>query len=283
VNDCVVPVPAGSVDQALLVAPAERADVIVDFSGREDGDLVVMFNTGPDVPFGGFPVVPADAATTGQVMMFQVSTALANPAGDPSTPAASLVFSTDPGGVPKLGTSSVTRDLALLEGASDLLCVFVDAVTGVITLDENSQPPTCDPVLGSFPFAPRVAELGIYGATGGQPQMWDDPITQNPALGATETWELWNYTVDSHPIHLHLVKFEVLERQLIGGAVRPPEPWETGWKDTVIAYPGEITRVKALFDKAGLYVWHCHILSHEDNEMMVPFCVGDTITDCADL
>ncbi len=57
--------------------------------------------------------------------------------------------------------------------------------------------------------------------------------------------------------------------------VRPPEPWEAGWKDTVIMYPGEVTRVKALFDMPGLYVWHCHILSHEDNEMMVPYCVGD--------
>jgi FtsP/CotA-like multicopper oxidase with cupredoxin domain len=71
------------------------------------------------------------------------------------------------------------------------------------------------------------------------------------------------------------VKFEVVNREIIGGAVRGPEPWEMGWKDTVIAYPGEVTRVKAKFDIAGLYVWHCHILSHEDNEMMVPYCVGN--------
>jgi FtsP/CotA-like multicopper oxidase with cupredoxin domain len=280
VNGCVVPVPSSSPDQALLVAPSERADVIIDFTGREDGDLIVVFNTGPDAPFGGFPTAPADPATSGQVMMFQVNSALANPVGDPSTPAPSLVFSTDPGGVPKLGVSSVTRDLSLIEGASDLLCVFVDAVTGVITLDENSIPPTCDPALGSFAFAPRMAELGTAGQAGGIAQMWDDPITQNPAVGATETWELWNYTIDAHPIHVHLVKFEVVNREVIGGAVRPPEATEAGWKDTVIAYPGEITRVKALFDTAGLYVWHCHILSHEDNEMMVPFCVGDSVTNC---
>ena len=83
--------------------------------------------------------------------------------------------------------------------------------------------------------APRAATV----------QLWDDPIATNPAVSDIETWELWNQTVDAHPIHLHLVKFEVVNRQIIGGAVRPPEPWEAGWKDTVIAYPGEVTRVKA--------------------------------------
>ena len=57
---------------------------------------------------------------------------------------------------------------------------------------------------------------------------------------------------------------------------RGPEPNETGYKDTVTAYPGEVTTVRALFDIQGLYVWHCHIVEHEDNEMMVPFCVGGT-------
>ncbi|MGD8932194.1 MAG: hypothetical protein PVI52_06455 [Chromatiales bacterium] len=103
------------------MAPSERADVIVDFTGLVDGDLIVVFNTAPDAPFGGFPDIPDDPGTTGQVMMFQVNTALANSLGDPSTPAASLVFSADPGGDLKLGASSVTRDLSLLEGASDLL------------------------------------------------------------------------------------------------------------------------------------------------------------------
>lgn len=60
-------------------------------------------------------------------------------------------------------------------------------------------------------------------------------------------------------IPLHLVRFEVVDREIIGGATRPPEPWETGFKDTVLAYPGEITRVKAHFDLAGRYVWHCHL------------------------
>jgi FtsP/CotA-like multicopper oxidase with cupredoxin domain len=86
-----------------------------------------------------------------------------------------------------------------------------------------------------------------------------------------------------------LVKFQVQDRQMIEEPLdpanaRPPEATEAGWKDTVIAYPGEITRVKATFDIAGLYVWHCHIVEHEDNEMMVPYCVGDrTENGCQNL
>jgi hypothetical protein len=182
----------------------------------------------------------------------------------------------------ELGPSDKTEDLALLEEESALLCVTIDAVTGVINLDPNpnSTPPTCDPVLGSVPFGPKAAVLGVDGSLGGTVQLWDDPISTNPAVGDVQTWELWNQSADAHPIHLHLVKFEVVNREVIGGAVRPPEPWEAGWKDTVIAYPGEVTRIKAKFDLPGLYVWHCHILSHEDNEMMVPYCVGEPGVDC---
>ncbi len=61
--------------------------------------------------------------------------------------------------------------------------------------------------------------------------------------------------------------------------ITPPEPWETGYKDTALMYPGQITHVQTLFDIAGLYVWHCHIVEHEDNEMMVPYCVNDPGVD----
>jgi len=276
--------PASDPQQALLVGPAERADVIVDFGGLPDGTLVRMVNTAPDAPFGGFPDVPADADTTGQVMQFQVNTQLnrlLGLIGDLSTAAADLVLDANPGGSPKLGNSTVTQDLALLEEESALLCVDVDAVSGAITLVQGSVPPDC--AGGGVPFAPKAAVLGIDGSLGpaaATPTLWDDPIVTNPQVNTVETWELYNHTADSHPIHLHLVKFEVVNREVIGGAVRAPEPWETGWKDTVITYPGEVTRIKARFDIAGLYVWHCHILSHEDNEMMVPYCVGTPGVDC---
>jgi FtsP/CotA-like multicopper oxidase with cupredoxin domain len=103
---------------------------------------------------------------------------------------------------------------------------------------------------------------------------WDDPITENPALNSIEIWEMYNFTEDAHPIHIHEVQFQLVDRRPFEGASRPPESWETGFKDTIIAYPEEITRVKALFDLPGLYVWHCHIVEHEDNEMMRPYRVG---------
>jgi FtsP/CotA-like multicopper oxidase with cupredoxin domain len=96
-------------------------------------------------------------------------------------------------------------------------------------------------------------------------------------LGATEEWSMYNFTEDAHPIHLHLVRFQVVGRTLLDGTASPNvgvQPWETGYKDTVVAYPGDITTVRANFDIEGLYVWHCHIVEHEDNEMMRPYVVS---------
>ena len=114
---------------------------------------------------------------------------------------------------------------------------------------------------------------------------WHDPITENPVIGSTEIWSLVNVTEDVHPIHLHLVRFQILDRRpfdvtnyLINKKIRytgdafPPEPIETGWKDTVRATPGAVTRIIVPFHGyTGRYVWHCHILEHEDNEMMRPY------------
>ena len=128
---------------------------------------------------------------------------------------------------------------------------------------------------GGEPFGPAEADLGTLNPDGtGIPLGWDEPPTENPAVGAIEVWELHNFTADAHPIHIHEITFEVLGRQTFDGSSRPPESWERGRKDTVIAYPGEITTVKALFDRPGLFVWHCHIVEHEDNEMMRPYRIG---------
>jgi spore coat protein A, manganese oxidase len=116
---------------------------------------------------------------------------------------------------------------------------------------------------------------------------WRMPVTEKPVLGTTEIWELLNTTEDTHPIHLHLVRFQLLERQhfdadaynshhgfKIEGAPLPPEPNELGWKDTIQAYPGMVTRIIVPFQGyAGRYVWHCHVLEHAANEMMRPYDV----------
>jgi spore coat protein A len=246
----------------LLLGPAERADVIVDFTNAGVGSEIILQNVGPDEPFGGgVPGVdfePANPDSTGQVMRFHVIPA---PAPDPSTPPNQLVLPA----ITPLGAATDTRQVSLNERESDTVRVTSDA-KGNIVLD----------CANGHPFAPAEADLGTLNPDGrGRPLGWDEPITENPAVGAIEIWEIHNFTADAHPIHIHEVTFEIVNRQLIGDPTpRPPASWEAGRKDTVIAYPNEVTRVKALFDRPGLFVWHCHILEHEDNEMMRPYRVS---------
>lgn len=250
------PVNLAGMGNQLLMGLAERADLIVDFTNVPAGNYTLL-NEGPDEPFGGglpdFDFDSADPLTTGMIMEFRVGPALTP---DPSTPAEFLQL---PALAP-LPTPSVTRPLALMEQMS-----------------ANWD-------------GPAAAMLGTVDNAGmAMHKMWMDPVTENPALGAVEVWEFYNFTADAHPMHVHEVAFEVVDRQPItftedgmggvlnvqlAGAARPPEVWETGLKDTVIAYPGEVTRVKAQFLTPGQFVWHCHIVEHEDNEMMRPFRIG---------
>jgi FtsP/CotA-like multicopper oxidase with cupredoxin domain len=228
----------------LLMGLAERADVIVDFTNVPVNTSVLLLNLGPDEPFGGFPTPASDPDTTGQVMQFRVVSATS---ADTSTPPQFLQL---PAITNLVGGTA--RPLALLERPS----AYFDG--------------------------PAEALLGTFEPATGMPteKMWSDPITENPAVGATEVWELYNFTEDAHPIHIHEIHFQVVDRQRLNrrnrpiGMPRPPEAWETGFKDTVIAYPGEVTRVRARFDLPGLFVWHCHIVEHEDNEMMRPYFIG---------
>ena len=261
----------------LLLAPGERADIIVDFTGLSvgPGTVLTWFNYGADDPFGGDPEGPAaedldDDLTrpTAQIMQFRVD----------------LPFN---GGVPNTSfntgsqmrenpitilSSGISRKLVLFEGR-DAYCRLRPQL-GI--LDENSY------INGSL--------------------MWDELITENPDLNAIEYWDIYNTTADAHPIHLHQVTFQILDRTTFDGQVEfipTGDPisggskqvltlnspvtfapgWdapdrEKGWKDTGVIPPGGVMRVAAKFDLPGKYVWHCHILSHEDHEMMRPFWVG---------
>jgi spore coat protein A len=249
------PVNVTALGNQLPMGLAERADVIVDFTNVPVGNYV-LGNVGPDEPYGGgvpgVDFAPADPASTGQIMQFNVVPAVAP---DPSTPPQFLQLPA-PAALPP---AAVTRPLALLEQMST-----------------------------EFPGSPAEAVLGTVEGGVAVKRLWMDDVTENPAVGATEVWEFYNFTGDAHPIHVHEVVFQVIDREGLAmdntgdviqpvqpmGNARPPEPWETGFKDTVTAFPGEVTRVRAQFNTPGQYVWHCHIVEHEDNEMMRPFRIG---------
>ena len=242
-----------------LMGPAERADMIVDFTNVPVGNHV-LGNVGPDEPFGGGEPPGdfdfADPETTGQIMQFRVVPAVTP---DPTTPPQFLALPP----ITPLPAATATRRLALIE---ELSAFYDDAPAetrlGIVAGDPNSG-------------------LGTWTAL-----KWEDSVSENPAIGATEIWELYNATADAHPIHIHEVAFEVVNRQeivvdeeeqqvqVVPGSVTPPEPWESGFKDTVIAYPEQVTRVRAQFSMPGQFVWHCHIVEHEDNEMMRPYRIG---------
>jgi FtsP/CotA-like multicopper oxidase with cupredoxin domain len=244
----------------LLMGLAERADLIVDFTNVPVGNYVLA-NVGPDEPFGGGEPPDdfdtADPATTGQIMQFRVVPARTV---DTTTPAQFLQLPA----ITPLPAATVTRPLALLE---ELSAFFDDA--------------PAEALLGTIAGDPNTAP-GVWTK-----RLWMDEVTENPAEGITEVWELYNATADAHPMHIHEVAFEVVSRQEIfvdeetqevqvvpGSRPTPPEPWETGVKDTVIAYPRQVTRVRIFFERPGQFVWHCHIVEHEDNEMMRPYRIG---------
>jgi len=204
----------------VLLAPAERADLVIDFAKHR-----------------GTRITLSDDAFT--LMQFRVS---ASPVSDPSQ----LPVTLRP--VPRTAESSAVK-------------------TRWLTLDEQKK---------------GVAESKgmLLNKT-----PWHMPITEKPVLGTTEIWELANLTDDVHPIHLHLVKFQILDRRrfdafqyMTTGTLRyrdpatPPDPNEMGWKDTVRVNAQTVTRIIVSFEGyPGRYVWHCHNLEHEDNEMMRPY------------
>lgn len=238
------PVSVGS----LILAPAERADIVIDFSAMS-GNVDLL-----DTPLPATTVSPGPPLARPEIMRFRVGASVTTP--DKPLPGQLGGSGTVPGPV---------------------------AQTRFLTLEEVLAGPV-----------PRALLLnGLHFAA---------PVTETPGVGTTEEWVLINVSADTHPIHVHLVQFEVIERRQLDvagyqgalnaaraagqpnpdpapflGAQEPVDDNERGPKDTVRANPNQITRIRARFDlPAGVqtpakYVWHCHILEHEDNDMMRPF------------
>jgi spore coat protein A len=245
----------------ILLAPGERADVIVDFSGVR-GNIILRNDAKAPFPDGD----PVDPNTTGQIMQFRVNKrlALADTSAVPAILDASATTQTmqDEELASLRRHASITRNMAIIEW-----------------LDSNNEP--------------------IIGLLNNR--RWANPIMDKPKLGSVEIWNIINTTGDTHPIHLHLVKFKLLSRQafdaegyrnewlkngekagegpspispaaFLSGVPAGPDSNETGFKDTVRANPGEVTTIIMRFDDyVGKYAWHCHIVDHEDNEMMLQF------------
>jgi len=270
---------ADNEDNGLLLAPAERADVVIDFSKFAAGAMLNLRNDAP-APFpGGDPAAPN---TTGRVMQFRVSLALSAP---------------DTSAVP-----AAPRAMVLPAGWN------APTTTRVFDLQETDEFDrfTYNPETGTA--LPRLM-LKLNGRN------FQDPISSQEQhdQNAVEDWILINSTEDSHPLHIHQVTFQVVEKGTIAaedyspataallpavsGAGPQPNvddsgqavtadsgsaytvgPTELGWKDTVRVPPASETRVgyvrvRARFDLLGAYMWHCHILAHEEHEMMRPFMV----------
>jgi spore coat protein A, manganese oxidase len=234
-----------------VFGPGERLDMVFDFSNPDLWGKTFVLRNNARSPFPKGETV--DPNTTGQIMAFRVIKPLDTSVYPETVLPANLRPLYGPVAMPV--PNADPRELVLFEGEDE--------------------------------YGRLMAMLGTVadGALA-----WDAPITENPMVNDTEVWEIYNTTEDAHPIHLHLVAFRVVDRQKFKadvddetgkpedinliGKPRLPTAEENGWKDTVIMYPGEVTRIVATFSREGLYVWHCHILSHEDHEMMRPYYVG---------
>ena len=227
----------------LLLGPAERADLIVDFSGLE-GKTVTLSNDAAS-PFPGWDIITGHHAPLYELMQFRVTLPVSHKAASFSLPS--------------------------------LLAPLPD-------FDESAATPVRD-----FILSERVDSAGRSLGVRINNKGYDDPVTEFVKLGSTEKWRFVNTTDDAHPMHLHLVQFRILHRQgfdpvafLKGavqpvGAVRQPQPNEAGWKDTAVVNPREILTILVRFEGyTGRYVFHCHMLEHEDNDMMRPYEVVGT-------
>lgn len=221
----------------LLLGPAERADLVIDFSGFQ-GKTITLCNDAR-APYPGWSMLDNLHARIDELMQFRVAQALRK---NRNVVSFSRSFQRL-----EEKTSAATRDFILSE-----------------QLDAQGH------------------SLGVRINA----KNYADPVTETVQLGSVETWRFINTTDDAHPMHLHLVQFQILHRQGFDpiefrkgslqpvGAPRPPAANEAGWKDTAVVSPNEVLTILVPFEGyAGRYVFHCHMLEHEDNDMMRPYLV----------
>jgi spore coat protein A len=285
---------------SLVVAPAERPDIIIDFSAHV-GQSIVLYNDAPaPFPMGD----PRDDYFPGWNVKANPVNAL-TPAGFGPNSRILMRFDVVPAtGAPDLPLTITTT--SNMQPGIDPLLVPVGVTTpppGVtvrpLTLNETFDPyGRLLQLLGTNVQLPKANDFG---------RAYTDPTTEMPLAGSTEVWEIYNLTADVHPMHFHLVNVQVINRQAVQNfngtasfkaAPTPPAPNETGWKETVPMYPGTVTRIIMKFDVGPAaitktaamgggtvlvpssprtggaeYVWHCHILEHEEHDMMRPLVV----------
>ncbi|MEY4754639.1 MAG: hypothetical protein RJA44_2314, partial [Pseudomonadota bacterium] len=260
---------------SITIAPGERLDLVIDFSGLAGQKIVVGNSAATPFPFGDLPVpgsgsdvvmrfsvrkaqrAEGERGESRRVDIGRVRTLRGLAADTPRLPA-----------TPALPQDVTVRRVLLGEGCDEY---------GRVTPMLGSYDPSGEHNPGTLNF--------------------HDPATETPRVGSTEIWEFWNTTEDAHPVHMHLVRFRILDRQEFTGNLNatvmgsgwtgvqltdgekfgpqlPAPDHEQGWKDTVICPPGHVTRVLVSFNRPGKYVYHCHILSHEEHDMMRWFVVS---------
>ena len=223
--------PAPIVRNALTITPGERYDVVIDFASYAPGTEIILMNSAP-APFPGAPGV----GVIPEVMKFIVTSATGH-------------------------TNPLPATLLPLEQLEES-----DAVEHrQLTLQKITGPLGC-------------GHSSIWTING---LRFHDDITEFPELGTTEVWNFVNPTGVSHPMHMHLVMFQILDRTpitMVGDSVVAtgppvqPDAAEAGWKDTAVVHPDQMMRVITRFDDyTGQYPYHCHILEHEENDMMRQF------------
>lgn len=251
------PVEIGTTDlPRLTLAPGERADLIVDFTSCQPGDEFILTNDAP-APFPGGGDSTLDPATTGVVLKFVVKAVIGIDSSQ--LPAAlSHNFNTNIGGeqVPLVNDDWSSNENNL---NTKLAAAYPKDPRASIRYRTRTLTEEAD----------KMVLLDT--------RRWEEPVTETPVVDGVEIWNIDNRTGDEHPIHVHLVQFLILDRKPLPDNTKPAlplDPNERGWKDTVRCYSGERTRIIARFtDYTGWYVWHCHMLEHEDHDMMRPMYV----------